>query len=280
MAVRRGPTVPADRECGVCGGRSPQLSPGARALPTAGGTCYHGAPVPAIQLTSSAGVLRGLHDPPEGPPTAGRLRAAVVCHPHPLHGGTMDNKVVFTLARTLRERGLHVVRFNFRGAGGSEGVHDEGHGEVDDVRAALELAAGLAAGALPDEAPPPPGDAAPDLDGRLLVAGFSFGSFVGLSAALGDPRVGALLAVAPPVNYYSYPETGDFGVPLAVVWAEDDELVPARRVSAWATDGPGVDVALHPIAGATHLFHARLGPLRAAVDAFLDHVRDASGGRG
>jgi alpha/beta superfamily hydrolase len=173
----------------------------------------------------------------------------------------MDNKVVFTLTRVLRERGLHVLRFNFRGAGGSEGVHDDGRGEEDDVRAALDVAEELLAGAG---------------SGRLLIAGFSFGSYVGLSAGVDDPRVGAFLAVAPPVNHYDYPETGDFGVPLGVIWAADDELVPARRVEGWAGYCPGADVQTHRIEGATHLFHGRLGPLRAAVDAFLDHVAEPS----
>jgi len=221
--------------------------------------------MPAIQFTSSAGQLSGIHDPPEGPPSVGPLRAAVVCHPHPLQGGTMDNKVVFTLARVLRERGLHVVRFNFRGFGGSEGVHDQGRGELDDVRAALDLAAELSQGSLTQTR-----------EGSLLVAGFSFGSYVGLSAGLDDPRVGAFLAVAPPVNHYDYPETGNFGVPLGVICAADDELVPARRVEAWAGYCPGADVQSHRIDGATHLFHRRLGPLRAAVGEFLDHVAQVS----
>jgi alpha/beta superfamily hydrolase len=173
----------------------------------------------------------------------------------------MDNKVVFTLARALRERGLHVLRFNFRGAGGSDGVHDDGRGEVEDVHAALDVAAGLVGAG--DEAAAP---------GSLLIAGFSFGSYVGLSAGVDDPRVGAFLAVAPPVNYYDYPETGDFGVPLGVIWAADDELVPARLVESWASYCPGADVQTHRIDGSTHLFHAHLGPLRRAVDAFLDHV--------
>ena len=221
--------------------------------------------MPSVQIASSAGLLVGIHDLPEGPPAAGTIRAAVVCHPHPLQGGTMDNKVVFSLARVLRERGLHVVRFNFRGFGGSEGSHDQGRGERDDVRAALDLAESYVEG-----------DADRSVQGSLLVAGFSFGSYVGLSAGLGDERVGAFLAVAPPVHHYDYPETGDFGVPLGVIYAAEDELVPPRRIEDWASRCPGVDVQRHCIEGATHLFHGCLGPLRHAAGEFMDHLNEAS----
>ena len=164
----------------------------------------------------------------------------------------MDNKVVFTLARTLRERGLHVLRFNFRGAGESEGVHDGGRGEVDDVRAALDCAANLASKATTGTS-------------QLLLAGFSFGSFVGLTAGRDDPRVGGLLAVAPPVNHYAYPSPSDIDKPLCVIYAEQDELVPAPRILAWVgSRGPLLEV--HAIAGATHLFHGHLKPLRQCVD--------------
>lgn len=231
--------------------------------------------MPEIDLVSSAGRLRALHDPPEAPPPARGPRGALVCHPHPLHGGTMDNKVVFTVARRLRERGLHVLRFNFRGAGGSEGDHDLGIGERDDVRAALdrlEALVGPAAGprTMPGPAAIPgtrPGPAA--ALGPLLVAGFSFGSFVGLSVGIDDPRVGALLAIAPPVTHYDYAPIAGTHKPLGVVYARADELVPARAVEAWIARcaRPPHVVAVD---GAGHLFHGRLDAIRAAVDAFVD----------
>src|SRR5690349_388187 len=120
----------------------------------------------AVQLRGPAGLLVARHDPPAAPPPGAGPIAAVVCHPHPLFGGTLENKVVHSLARAASEAGLHVLRFNFRGAGGSEGRHDEGAGEVDDVRAAFDRVVELAG----------PGSGEP---GRLLVAGYSFGSFAG-----------------------------------------------------------------------------------------------------
>jgi alpha/beta superfamily hydrolase len=207
------------------------------------------------RFRSSAGWLEAIHDAPQGDHPPGAFRAAVVCHPHPLHGGTMDNKVVFTLARSLRERGLHVLRFNFRGAGGSEGVHDEGRGEREDVRAALDEVQQLASAS---EGGPGPGG--------ILLAGFSFGSFVGLTEAWEDERVGGLIAVAPPVNHYTYPLVESARVPLAVIYAADDELVPAESVEAWSEAAP----QRVRVEGATHLFHGHLRELREGVDAFLD----------
>src|SRR6202045_4431189 len=103
--------------------------------------------------------------------------AAVVCHPHPLFGGTMHNKVVYQTAKTIHRFGLPVLRFNFRGAGSSEGAHDEGRGEQDDVSAALDFLAAQYPGA------------------PLLLAGFSFGSWVGLHAGCQGPGVTDLIGL-------------------------------------------------------------------------------------
>ncbi|HTV58421.1 MAG TPA: alpha/beta family hydrolase [Verrucomicrobiae bacterium] len=108
--------------------------------------------------------------------------AALVCHPHPLFGGTMHNKVVYQAAKTFHRFGIPVLRFNFRGAGLSEGVHDRGRGELDDVRAALDF--------LAREYPARP----------LLLAGFSFGSWVGLRVGCEDARVAGLIGLGIPVN--------------------------------------------------------------------------------
>src|ERR1700730_12609433 len=108
--------------------------------------------------------------------------AAVVCHPHPLFGGTMHNKVVYQTAKTLHRFGLPVLRFNFRGVGASEGAHDEGRGEREDVSAALDF--------LAEEYP----------GVSLLLAGFSFGSWVGLRVGCKDARVSDLIGLGLPVG--------------------------------------------------------------------------------
>jgi hypothetical protein len=176
----------------------------------------------------------------------------VVCHPHPLHGGTKETKVVHSLAKAFAAAGLHVVRFDFRGAGDSEGTHDDGRGERDDVRAALDACHELSGG-------------------PLLVAGFSFGSWVGLDTALDDPRVLGLLAVAPPVNHYDYGRVAGTGLPLAVVYAVEDELVPALQVEAWLATCRRPPLVTS-VTGCGHLFHGRLRSLREAATGLLDRV--------
>lgn len=209
----------------------------------------------AFTLDGPVGRLEARQELPAGPLPAQGPRALVVCHPHPQFGGTLQNKVVFSVARAGVTAGLAAVRFNFRGAGDSAGEHDHGRGEVDDVRAALDHAAGLAGGG----------------DGCLALAGFSFGSFVGLSAAVDDPRVAGCLAIAPPVNHYDFGFVRAYERPLTVVYARDDELVPAAAVEAWLA-GLVRPPRIVPVAGASHLFHGKLAPLREATASFLAHL--------
>ena len=143
--------------------------------------------------------------------------AAVVCHPHPLFGGTMHNKVVYQTAKTVHRFGLPVVRFNFRGVGLSEGTHDKGLGEKDDVLAVIDF--------LAEEFPGVP----------LLVAGFSFGSWVGLHAGCGDARVTELIGLGLPVGdldtrSFSYLDRCD--KPKLLVSGEFDRFGPPTKLRA------------------------------------------------
>ncbi len=131
-------------------------------------------------IAGPAGRLEALHEGPGGEERV--TRAAVICHPHPLYGGTMHNKVVFRLARSARRSGAAVLRFNFRGVGQSAGAHDGGKGEQDDFRAAL--------GYMSERYPGLP----------LMAGGFSFGSRVALRVACGDVRLERCLAAGAPVN--------------------------------------------------------------------------------
>ncbi|MHC4991399.1 MAG: alpha/beta hydrolase [Planctomycetota bacterium] len=132
--------------------------------------------------------------------------AAIVAHPHPQHGGTLDNPVVFHADRELNRAGLTTLRFNFRGVGTSEGEHDEGRGEVDDVTAALSWLRGVA------------------LDRPLLAVGYSFGSSCCLRSALDDPKVTGVIAIGLPVRLYPFAEIERLERPLAVVQGSDDEF--------------------------------------------------------
>jgi alpha/beta superfamily hydrolase len=167
---------------------------------------------------------------------------AVVCHPHPVHGGTLDNKVVQTLARALAQCGWRTVRFNFRGVGGSAGAWDEGRGEVDDAMAVI--AAHRAAGE------------------PLVLAGFSFGAYVAAVAAARLPA-----SEAPQRMVLVGPATANFAVPpvpaeTLVIHGEHDEVVPLSATLDWARP-QALPVVVVP--GVGHFFHGQLGVLKALV---------------
>lgn len=180
--------------------------------------------------------------------TAAPPAIAVVCHPHPLHDGTMNNKVVHTLARSFAKRGIPAMRFNFRGVGGSAGAYDEGNGEVDD---ALAMA-----------------DAMRERfgDRSLWLAGFSFGSFVALGAAARTPCAG-LIMVAPPVQRFAFDQALP-DCPILVVQGDSDEVVDCADVQAWVRGAkPAPRFELLP--GVGHFFHGRLTDLRKIVEDFI-----------
>lgn len=200
-----------------------------------------------LRLPGPAGVLEAVTQcPTEG----ARPAAGVICHPHPLHGGTMHNKVVHTLARSFGELGLRTVRFNFRGVGASAGTYGQGLGETEDVLAVLHW--------VRDRRP----------DDRIWLAGFSFGASMALRAAARF-AVAQLVLVAPPIHLY--PELGPPPaprVPTLVLQGEQDDVVPAADVKAWvATLSPRPMLRLFP--GVGHFFHGRLNDLRAAVQEAL-----------
>jgi hypothetical protein len=181
----------------------------------------------------------------------------VICHPHPLHGGTMQNKVVHTLAGAMRQSAIPTVRFNFRGVGGSGGVYADGVGEVDDALAAIDWAR-----------------ARWNCE-TLWLAGFSFGSAVALQACAAAAPA-ALITVAPPVGRLQVDPVARPGCPWLVVQGDRDELVDFATVQAWvnAWDPPPEFAAIH---GAEHFFHGRLGELRTVVVDFLSGKTAFSG---
>lgn len=179
---------------------------------------------------------------------------AIVCHPHPLFGGTMDNKVVTTLTRLVRDKGGVVVRFNFRGVGESQGAYSDGIGETEDLLAVHSW--------LRQQWPGLP----------LWLAGFSFGSFVAARGAdilnaNGEP-VNNLLLVAPPVHHYPFTDIETTGCPVTVVQGEEDEVVPAEQVFQWAGATPlQPDLIRFPECG--HFFHGKLVELKEAAASHL-----------
>jgi uncharacterized protein len=213
--------------------------------------------------SSSSGLLRSIDDL-RGPD--GRLEAllnmgrpdapyaATVCHPHPLFGGTMHNKVVYHAMKAFQGYGLPVLRFNFRGAGLSEGTHDNGRGEVGDVRAALDW--------LEQEYQLP-----------LLFAGFSFGSNVGMRACCGDKRVKGMAALGLPVQAggrdYHYNFLATCSQPKLFISGTADEFGPQAAVEA-VVAGAAPPAALVMIPGADHFFAGKLEQMQQALTAWLE----------
>ena len=188
--------------------------------------------------------------------------AAVVCHPHPLFGGTLHNKVVFHTMKALNSFDFPVLRFNFRGTGLSQGEHDHGIGEVDDVRAALDWL---------DHA----------LHLPLIFAGFSFGAAVGLKAACADSRVKAAISVGTPVvpvaadtelpRTYTFDFLHNCAKPKLFVSGARDQFGPRTKLEALVRSLPEPK-KLVVIEGADHFFEGRLRELREAIETW---VRDA-----
>lgn len=176
--------------------------------------------------------------------------AAVVCHPHPLFGGTLHNKVVYQVAKSLDALGIPVLRFNFRGAGKSAGAHDHGIGERGDVRAALDFLAG--------EFRRTP----------LLVAGFSFGCWVGLSVGCADPRVDALIGLGTPVNSSDLSYLRECSKPKLFVQGENDEHGEASKLRALVASLPGEN-RLEIVPLADHFFAGQLPHVDHAIISWL-----------
>ena len=184
-------------------------------------------------------------------PAAGPHLAAVVCHPHPLYGGTMHNKVVYQAAKTLHQRNVPVLRFNFRGTGLSEGSHDRGHGEQEDVRAALDY---LAA----------------EFPGRpILLAGFSFGAWVGLRVGCQDHRVAELIGLGLPVDNVDMDYLRACAKPKLIIQGGNDQYGSRANLEA-LFQTLAEPKRLVVVEGADHFFTGRLDEAGAAIRAWLD----------
>ena len=176
--------------------------------------------------------------------------AALICHPHPLFGGTMHNKVVYQTAKSLDALGSAVLRFNFRSAGLSAGVHDRGRGEQGDVKAALQFLMG--------EFPAVP----------LLLAGFSFGSVVGLRTGCETPEVSCLIGLGLPVNNSDVSFLLKCDKPKLFVHGSNDEHGAIEKVKALIRTLPG-DNHLVVVEGVDHFFAGKLDQVGRAINAWL-----------
>ena len=203
-----------------------------------------------VPIAGPAGRLQALIASPKAAPRG----VCVVCHPHPLFGGSLQNKVVWALSNAALKAGFRTARFNFRGVGNSEGLFDDTIGETADALAVAEAMRASAPG-LP-----------------LVLAGFSFGGHVALKAA-SRIDTAALITIAPPMGRYLknaeppvHPQ-----VPWLAMHSPDDEVVSYTETrAAFATYDPPPQFVRVDDAG--HFFHGRLGEIEAAVRSFLDHT--------
>jgi alpha/beta superfamily hydrolase len=198
------------------------------------------------EVPSPSGTCEVLIDRPAGAPRA----AVVFAHPLPTEGGTMHTKVVFQGAKALTRIGCEVLRFNFRGVGRSSGSWDEGRGERDDFRAALDFMAARH----------------PDLE--LWAAGFSFGSWVAMSVGAADDRVCALIAIGPPVNKWDFSAVKASTKPKFIIHAEEDELIPVKAVRQFYSE-LAEPKELVTVDRANHLFDGQASEVGDALEELL-----------
>lgn len=217
------------------------------------------ASIRSFDIAGPAGRLEALLNAgaPDAPFTA------LVCHPHPLGGGTMHNKVVYHAVKALHRFGFPVLRFNFRGTGRSEGTHDDGRGEQDDVRAALDW--------LEQEFHRP-----------ILFAGFSFGANVGMRVCCGDARVPGIIALGLPVaaegRQYTYKYLPACTQPKLFISGDHDQYGPKELVEAVVQTAPEPK-ELFWVAGADHFFAGKLDQVQSAIADWIERMFPAAGSR-
>jgi uncharacterized protein len=207
--------------------------------------------MPEVVINGPEGRLEGRyhHAKDENAPIA------LMLHPHPQHGGTMNNKVVHRLYQAFVQRGFSALRFNFRGVGRSQGIFDRGEGELSDAAAALDWLQTYNSNAS-----------------ACWIAGFSFGAWIGMQLLMRRPEIDFFIAVAPPASTFDFGFLAPCPASGLILQGDQDQLVESSAVQRLATKlahQRDIRVALQLIPGADHFFHNHLEQLGAAVDAYL-----------
>jgi hypothetical protein len=210
--------------------------------------------MPEIVISGPEGRLEGRyhHAKEENAPIA------LMLHPHPQHGGTMNNKVVYTLYHAFVKRGFSALRFNFRGVGKSQGIFDRGEGELSDAAAALDWLQSYNSNAA-----------------ACWIAGFSFGAWIGMQLLMRRPEIDYFISVAPPADMFDFGFLAPCPASGLIVQGDRDQLVSAEAVQRLAqklAHQRDVKIAHHVIPGADHFFHNHLEPLGAAIERYLDNT--------
>lgn len=219
--------------------------------------------MPQVLIQGPEGRIEGHYSASELPVQ----HLALILHPHPKFGGTMNNKVVYRLADTFRRKGFSVLRFNFRGVGLSQGTHDTTQGDLSVAAACLDWMQQINKNI-----------------GECWVAGFSFGSFIGMQLLMRRPEIVGFIGVAPPVNMFDFAFLSPCPAAGLIINGSEDKVVPAidiRRLADRLKTQRGTPVLHKVIEGAGHFFEDHLDELESNVSAYVDSrkpERDAAVG--
>lgn len=214
--------------------------------------------MPEIIFNGPAGRIEGRYHPQSD----SFAPVALILHPHPKHGGTMNNKVVYALYRSFIDRGFTTLRFNFRGVGRSEGSCDNGEGELSDAAAALDWLQSTH----------------PHVN-KFWVAGFSFGAWIGMQLLMRRPELSGFVMVSPPANMYDFNFLAPCPVSGQIILGDQDEIVTTQSVETLINklrNQKGVNIDYRLIKGADHFYGQHLSLLRHHVENYLDMVANVS----
>jgi uncharacterized protein len=207
--------------------------------------------MPEIILNGPEGRLEGRYQQSATP----NAPIALMLHPHPQHGGTMNNKVVYSLYQAFQRQGFSVLRFNFRGVGRSQGKFDRGEGELSDAAAALDWLQSWNQNA-----------------GQCWIAGFSFGAWIGMQLLMRRPEISGFISVAPPANVYDFSFLAPCPSSGLMVQGDQDTVVPQEAVAKLVqklSHQRGIKIDYRVVPGASHFFNEHLDQLAETVDQYL-----------
>lgn len=215
--------------------------------------------MPDVQINGPEGRLEGRYHHSKLP----NAPLALVLHPDPRHGGTMNNKVVYNLFTLFKERGFSVMRFNFRGVGKSQGSFDRGEGELSDAASALDWMQSINPNA-----------------GACWVAGFSFGAWIAMQLLMRRPELNSFIAVSPPANIYDFTFLAPCPVSGMVIQGDADEIVTEASVAKLCTklsSQRGISIDYRVIKGAGHFFTNEMDQMTSAAAVYLDKAPSLAG---
>ena len=208
--------------------------------------------MPEVMINGPEGRLEARYHHAKGP----NAPIALVLHPHPQHGGTMNNKLVYTVYHIFRQRGFSVLRFNFRGVGRSQGRFDNGLGELSDAAAALDWMQTLNPNAK-----------------FCWISGFSFGAWIAMQILMRRPEIHSFIAVAPPANMFDFTFLAPCPSSGLIIHGARDDLVPESDVATLAQklqNQRHIEIDYRVIKGANHLFDEKIDVLGKNIESYLD----------